>query len=389
MLGGGVRPFCGERRCQRRRPLAERALVERADDDAPLLRRRALAVLELVVDAAASVDGLKPESSVHGGHWLTAASAAEYESGHHLVAAAADAFFDIKIMDGLEAKWVHALARRLLRHRNPAARKAFLQRLLDHAAPAEVADWPLVRDAVLPALDDNQLRKSRDVARRCDAAAVDFVARFYRAAPAETRAAVVAWPLRGGGRPRARAALLGPFERGHLAAAPAGPDAARRRRRGRGCRARGRRQRRGDARARGRRRAARVLPEGRGGAGDGRRVRRRVYARVADEEIDARLAGWLVTRVPDAGAIDDARAAAAVAAVTTRDSDVDSVFKRHRLKGLRWLVTDARGNRRRSTGVWAAAVGIRAPSEWFVAVRDLHCRHEIQRTLRGRGCCAR
>ena len=92
----------------------------------------------------------------------------------------------------LDAKWVHALARRLLRHRNPAARKAFLQRLLDHAAPAEVADWPLVRDAVLPALDDNELRKSRDVARRCDVAAVDFVARFYRAAPEETRAAVVA-----------------------------------------------------------------------------------------------------------------------------------------------------------------------------------------------------
>ena len=44
--------------------------------------------------------------------------------------------------------------------------------------------------AVLAALDDNELRKRRDVARRCDAAAIDFVARFYRAAPAETRAAV-------------------------------------------------------------------------------------------------------------------------------------------------------------------------------------------------------
>ena len=259
----------------------ERALVERADDDAPLLRRRALAVLELVVD-----DGLRPprrptrptKKLEQWRRWLTAASAAEYESGHHLVAAAADAFFDIKTTPGLEAKWLHALARRLLRHRNPAARKAFLQRLLDHAAPAEVADWPLVRDAVLPALDDNELRKSRDVARRCDAAAVDFVARFYRAAPAETRAAVVAYALRGGGRPRARAALLGPFEDLGVRGA-AGPAYTRRRRRGGGGGARGRRQRRGDARARARRRAARVLPEGRGGAGDGGRVRRRVYAR--------------------------------------------------------------------------------------------------------------
>ena len=126
--------------------------------------------------------GLKPESLEQWRRWLTAASAAEYESGHHLVAAAADAFFDIKIMDGLEAKWVHALARRLLRHRNPAARKAFLQRLLDHAAPAEVADWPLVRDAVLPASTTTSCGRAatwRGAATRRPSTS----SRFYRAAP--------------------------------------------------------------------------------------------------------------------------------------------------------------------------------------------------------------
>ena len=61
----------------------------------------------------------------------------------------------------------------------------------------------------------------------------------------------------------------------------------------------------------------------------------------------------------------DARAAAAVAAVTLRPSDVESVFKRHRLKGLRWLVADARGNRRRSTGGWTAAVVMKGPREWL------------------------
>ena len=66
----------------------ERALVERADDDAPLLRRRALAVLELIVDEASkqnSDEAKRKEGIEPLRRWLTAASAAEYESGHHLV----------------------------------------------------------------------------------------------------------------------------------------------------------------------------------------------------------------------------------------------------------------------------------------------------------------
>ena len=254
---------------------------------------------------------------------------------------------------------------RLLRHRNPAARKAFLQRLLDHAAPAEVADWPLVRDAVLPALDDNELRKSRDVARRCDAAAVDFVARFYRAAPAETRAAVVAYALRGGGRPRARAALLGPFEDLRPfedAGALPGPkiqddDVAA------AARARGRRQRRGDARARARRRAARLLPEGRGGAGDGGRVRRRVYARGRRRGGPRRAARELARDARARRGRHQRRARGR----GRRGGDVASFRRRFRVQAS-WSERPplARYRRPRQSvavhGVWGAAVAIDAPS---------------------------
>ena len=421
----------------------ERALVDHADE-APVLRRRALAVLELIVD-----DWDKESDNAHGGssnwrQWLCAASTAEYESGHHLVAAAADAFLGITadeplidnwtadveqaLVDGyqlygdkrakikrefsvfkkngrtdqdirekfrtlglrmkdptfasglkgphpwrsrpLEAKWVRALAGQLLRHRNPSARKALLQRLLDHADPAKIADWPLLRDAILPALDDTELRKGRDVARRCDAAAVEFVALFYRAAPEETRADVVAYALRGGGRPRARAALLGLFEDFEFAALP-GPniqddDVA----------AAAAALEAADNDAATHALALAVVPlvccqdAAASPATAGAFVAACSHAIIDEAALDMRLATWLKSRVSDAGAIDDARATAAVAALTTRLADVDSAFKRHGLKGLKWLVIYARGSRRRSEGVWDAVVATDASKEWFKAIGE-------------------
>jgi len=358
----------------------ERALVDHAE--APVLRRRALAVLELIVD-----DWDKESDNAHGRsgnwrQWLCAASTAEYESGHHLVAAAADAFLGITAAAPLigtprgsvawrsrplDAKWVRALAGQLLRHRNPSARKAFLQRLLDHADPAKIADWPLLRDSILPALDDTELRKGRDVARRCDAAAVEFVALFYRAAPEETRADVVAYALRGGGRPRARAALLGPFEDFEFASLP-GPniqddDVA----------ASAAALEAADNDAATYALALAVVPlvccqdAAASPATAGAFAAACSLAIVDEVALDERLMNWLGARVIDVGAIDDARASAAVAVLKAYTVDIESMFKRHGLKGLRWLVTHARGSRRRTAAVFLAAVATGGSTQWFCA----------------------
>ena len=248
-------------------------------------------------------------------------------------------------MGGLEAKWVYALARRLLRHRNPAARKAFLQRLLDHAAPAEVADWPLVRDAVLPALDDNELRKSRDVARRCDAAAVNFVARFYIAAPEETRAAVVPTRCAAAAAARARGALE-PFEDVKFAALPSpriqDDDVA--------AAAAAREAAGNDAATHAL--ALAVVPlvsaSTSGAATAGGRAASCTHAIADEETLEYWLAIWLASRVTDAGAI-DARGGG------RRGGDVATDGHGFRVQAA-WsgppvAVTDARGSQRRSLGV--------------------------------------
>ncbi|KAJ8602552.1 hypothetical protein CTAYLR_008341, partial [Chrysophaeum taylorii] len=147
--------------------VARRAIVVRPDSSKLARRYAARLVQHARGDDAA------------WGDWLAAYATAEFETSLHLFAPALDTL--VRLLSGGRTpptEWILALARRLLANDNPAVRKAAVSRLL--GLPL-LLPWDFVRDDLLPALDDAELRKGKDFAKDLDAAAEAFCAALFSA----------------------------------------------------------------------------------------------------------------------------------------------------------------------------------------------------------------
>lgn len=107
--------------------------------------------------------------------WLSAYATAEFESGVHLFTHALGTLqrfsFDPPGGGG-GIEWTAALASRMIINVNPSVRKVVVSKIL--SLTRVEFPWPFVRDDLLAALGDAEIRKGKDFTRDMDASAHDF-----------------------------------------------------------------------------------------------------------------------------------------------------------------------------------------------------------------------
>lgn len=118
--------------------------------------------------------------------WLSAYAIAEFETSVHLFTPALNALdrFLLSYHAAVPLEWILALASRLQTNENPSVRKKTISQLLK-CSPS-LFTWKFVRDSLLPALDDAEIRKGRDFARQIDASAETFYTAYVAAVRQET-----------------------------------------------------------------------------------------------------------------------------------------------------------------------------------------------------------
>lgn len=118
--------------------------------------------------------------------WLSAYAIAEFETSVHLFAHALNALdrFLKNYHGTVPLEWTLALASRVQTNENPSVRKTNILKLLK-CSPS-LFPWKFVRDTLLPALDDTEIRKGRDLARQIDASAETFFAAYIATVTRDT-----------------------------------------------------------------------------------------------------------------------------------------------------------------------------------------------------------